>query len=292
MTARLAILVCLLATVSTGGCRHETIAPMPDVLPSAGVLLQCRTVPLGRDFQLRRFEVLRSDVGNEFYPFNVPRAAPVGRLVSKLYVRRGIAWQFVDFVEMPEAESGAAANLSSDGQLVIYERPKIADGEGQFPRAYPRDRRTYQVCIYDRRTGQRFTAGRFSEVYGLGSSRHWRADGEAAAISTTCFVDGRPCPQLAILNACGQVVLDAATLPELRGLEFICYCPGAERIAALRPARPRVGGRDGGTLVEVDVDQRTVKAVGEIPAALACKHLGEIDRLVEWTADGHCRVRE
>lgn len=292
MTRKAIIAACLPALLWACGCRHETITPVPDVMLSAGLLLRWERVPLASGLELRRIELLRSDVSNDFYPLNVSRARPADRLVSQLHVRRWLRWQFLDYVEMPLAEAHAAANVSPDGRRIIYERPDIAEGEGRFPRAYPRDRRTYRVAIYDRRTGRRLLLEDFAELYGLGSASHWRPDGQAAAITTTCYVDGQPCPQVAIVDTCGQVILGAQIMPELRDLEFICHSPGGARLAALRPARARCGGREGGVLVEVDVAGRTVRDVAEITPALACEHLDRFEEMVVWDADGHCRLRE
>jgi len=283
---------CLLALLSAGGCKHETTRPMPGVLPSAGLLLRCQRVRLAPHLELRQFELLRSSLSNDFYPFNVSRAADASPLVSKLYVWRSWAWRFLDHVELPPVEAYDAPNVSDDGRRIIYERPEISEGEGEFPRAYPRDRRTYGVAIYDYVTDQKFLPEGFSEVYGLGSASFWRPDSQAVAISTTCFVEERPCPQLALLDRCGQVILDASMLPDLRDLEFICHSPDGKRIAALRPVQPRSGGRAGGVLVEVDTDKRAVREVAEVPASLACQHLDHFERLVGWDGDGRCQLRE
>ena len=292
MTGKLLTTAYLLAALLAGGCAHETITPMPGVLPSTGLLLRCERIPLARGLELRRIELLRSDISNDFYPLNVSRGVPVDRLVSQLHVRDGVRWKFLDFVRMPLAKAHAAANLSGDGQRIIYERPDIAEGEGEFPRAYPRDRRTYRVAIYDRRTGRRALLDRFAELYSLGAASHWRPDGQAAAFTTTCYVDDQPCPQVAVVDACGQAILDAEMMPELRNLEFISYSPDGARIAALRPSKPRTGGRDGGALVEVNVEEQTLKDVAEISPPLACEYLNRFGQMVVWDADGHCRLRD
>ena len=291
MMRRLLLLACLPAMPWLGGCRHETITPAPGMMNVTGLLLRCETIPLTPHLQLRRMELLQSDVSNDFWPWNVSRAVPADRLVSQLYVREGLAWKFLDFVEMPLAKSYTAANLSGDGERIIYERPDISEAEGQLARIYPRNRRTQRVVIYDHRTRRRFALDRFTELHSLGSASHWRPDGQAAAITTTCYLDGKPCPQVAIVDACGQVMLDAETMPELAGLEFISYSPDGSRLAALRPRQLRLGGRLGGGLVEVDAASRTVTEVAEISPGRACQHLGHFDRMVVWGADGHCRLR-
>jgi len=289
---RRVVIAVALAAASAGGCRHETVTPMPGVLPAAGLLLRCERIRLNSHLELRRLELLRSDVSNDFYPLNVSRAAHADWLVSKLYVRKGWKWEFLDYAEIPLAGRRHAANISEDGHRIIYERPNVAEGEGDLPRAYPRDCRTYSVVIYDRAAGRKFVLEDFLELYGLGTASHWRPDGEAVAFSTTCYLDGQPCPQLAILDACGNVILDGSRMPALRGMEFICYSPDGRRIAALRPARPRSDGRGGGMLVEIDVAARSVREVGEIPALLACRHIGRFERLVKWDAAGGCDLKQ
>ena len=291
MTRKIAVSACLLVGLSAAGCKHETITPMPEVLPSAGLLLRCERVRLAPHLELRRLELLRSNISNDFYPFNVSRAVRMSGLVSKLYVWRA-GWKFLDYIELPAALPYEAPNVSPDGRRIVYERPDVSPGEGDFPRALRRDRRTYRAAIYDYVTAQRSLLDRFSEVYGLGMASFWRPDSKALAMSTTCFVEGQACLQLAVLDLYGQVILDGSMLPELKGLEFICHSPDGRRIAALRPMTPRVGGRDGGILVEVDPERQTVQAVAEVPPALACRNLGRFERLVAWNSDGHCQLAQ
>lgn len=283
--------LCLLALLAAGGCRHATITPVPGLLPRTGMLMRTERIGLARRLELRRYELLHSDVSNDFYPFNVARAQPVDALVSKLFVRAGGAWRFQDFVEMPRAEDSGAANVSPDGLRVVYERPDVTDGEGDWPRAYPRDRRARRVAIRHLGNGQPFLLDCFTEVYGLGGASHWRSDGAQLAFTTTC-VDSQPhVRQLVVLDACGKRLLDASTVEALDGLEFISYSPGGKRIAALRPVEPRTAGRSGGMLVEVDLESRTVSNVAEIPSLLGCKHVGRFDKLIGWDGQDRCRLK-
>jgi len=280
----------VVAAVAAGGCQHPTIRPMPGVLPSAGMLLRAEPVRLSADVQLYRFELLASDVGNDLYPLNVSRAVPGDRLVSKLYVFEKGRWRFADFVIMLRARNGDSANISPDGKRLVYERPDVSEAEGPWPRAYPRDRRGRRVTIRHVGTGQSFVSERFTEVYGLGASSHWRGDGEELAFTTTCVKNGKPVRQLVVADACGSVLLDAEAMPALAGLEFIGYSPDGDRVAALRPAAAAEMGRQGGELVELDVAARTLREAGKVPARIACLHAGRYDRIIEWDDTGRCRL--
>lgn len=287
---RTSLLAAAVTAAALGGCRHETIQPMPGVLPSAGMLLRTRPVRLARNVQLCRYELLKSDVGNAFYPFNISRAAHFDRLVSKLYVWENGRWRFADFVTMLNAQDGDSANVSTDGRRVVYERPGVSTAEGAWPRAYPRDRRSRRVTIRHVGAGQAFVSDRFTEVYGLGGGSHWRRDGNELAFTTTCVKNGQAVRQMVVLDACGNVRLDAEGVPALAGLEFVGYSPDGQRIAALRPRKPADRGRQGGMLVEVDVAARSVREVAEVPALTACEHSGRYDRIVEWDDVGLCRL--
>lgn len=291
MIRRTVICLCALAAAWGGSCRQRPISPMPGAMPSTGLLLKCERVRFSRHLELRRYEMLQSEVSNDFYPLNVSKAVPAGRVLSKLYVWRGLGWQFLDFADLPRADTRSVANLSPDGQRIVYESPDVGEGEGEFPRAYLPGRRTYQAVIYDHHARRKFPLAGLSEVYGLGSASHWRRDGQAVAFSTTCFAEGQPCPQLVVLGSSGEVILSAAAMPELKDLEFISYSPDGRRIAALRPVRPRSGGLFGGSVVEVDVQERSLREVGEIPAADASQNLWRFDRLIEWDSAGSCRLK-
>ncbi|KPK82949.1 MAG: hypothetical protein AMJ81_08775 [Phycisphaerae bacterium SM23_33] len=274
-----------------GGCKHATIAPMPGLLPSTGMLMRTTRIPLSSRLELRRYELLNSDVGNEFYPFNISRAKPVDTLASKLFAWKGWAWQFQDFVEMPRAEVFNAANVSPDGRRVVYERPDVTEGEGEWPRAYSRDRRTRRVAIRHLDNGQRFLLDCYTEMYGLGRASHWRHDGAELAFTTTCVKGSPHVRQLVVLDACGRTLLDVATMKELEGLEFISYSPKGSRIAALRPIEPNAGGRSGGMLVEVDLEKRTVANVAEVAPLVGCKHVDQFEKLIKWDKEGRCRLK-
>lgn len=291
MRTSLLIGAVVVIAVSAGGCRHETIQPMPGVLPSVGMLLHTQSVHLARDVQLRRYDSLQSDVSNDFYPFNISRAKAHNQLVSKLYVWEMGGWRFADFVIMLRANNGSSANVSPDGRRVVYERPDVSTAEGDWPRAYSRDRRARRVAIRHVGTGQSFVSDRLTEVYGLAADSHWRADGEQVAFTTTCGVNGKPVRQMVVLDACGKVLLDAESVADLAGLEFIGYSPDGDRIAALRPNEPGGLGRQGGILVEVDVAEREVRDVAEVPAELACQHPGRYDRIIQWNDEGRCGLR-
>jgi hypothetical protein len=150
------------------------------------------------------------------------------------------------------------------------------------------------VCIYHRRTGERFVLDCLTELDGLGSSSFWRGDEEALAFTARCM-DAEPFVRgLVVTDGCGQVRLGPREAPALEGLEFICHSPDGRRIAALRPTTGGrgVGGRLGGMLVEVDVRSRTVRNVAEVPAAVGCRHVRQYDRLVRWDESGRCSLRE
>ena len=272
------------------GCAHETITPVGGPPPSAGMLLETQRVRLAANVELRRYKLLKSDLGNEAYPLNVQRAKFADTLVSKLYVRRGEDWCFLDYADMPRARSYLSANLSPDGTRIIYERPVVDSTEGQWPRAYPRDRRRRCVTIRHLQTGLTFLLSQYTDVYGLGLASHWRRDGEQLAFTTGCADGGRDRWQLVVLDATGRVLLDAARLKDLAGLEFITYSPNGKRIAALRPEEPRAGGRRGGQLVELDVAAGTVRTVADVPPLLACKYVGRFEELIAWDAQGRCRL--
>jgi len=276
------------------GCAHETITPVPGVLPSAGMLLETQRVRLTPNLELRRYKLLKSDVGNVAYPLNVQRAKFADRLVAKLFVRRGENWHFLDFADMPRARSYLAPNLSPAGTRIVYERPVVDSTEGPWPRAYPRDRRGRCVVIRHLETDLQFQLQQYTDVYGLGLASHWRPDGQQVAFTTDCARAGRAGGtdrwQLVVLDATGQVVLDAERLKGLAGLEFIAYSPDGKRIAALKPTEPRAAGRRGGKLVELDLTARKLRTVAEVPALLACKYVGRFEKLVAWDAQGRCRL--
>jgi len=281
------------ATLPAAGCReHPTITPRPGVMPSAGMLVRTVRVPLAWTVELRRYELLKSDVSNDFYPHNVARARPADRLTSKLFVRGERGWSFLDFAEMPAAGAYGAANVSSSGDRIVYERPDIVDGEGKWPRAYPRNRRTRRVAIAHLSTGQRFLLDCFTEVYGLGRASFWHPDEQSLALTTTCVKDEPAVRYLVVLDACGLVVLDAAALPGLKDLEFIAWGPDGKRIAALRSRDAREGGRRGGTLFEVDVARRAVREVADVPTTLGCRYVGRYEHLIRWDAHGRCALRK
>jgi hypothetical protein len=283
---------CGLALACAGCPRNEVIRPVPGMVPTAGMLVRTERVRLAPHFELQRYHMLQSDLSNDFYPYNVPRARPAGGSVSKLFVLRDEGWELVDFAEMPLARAQAAANVSPSGERIIYNRPDVAWGEGDWPRLYAHDLRSRRVCIYHRRTGERFVLDCLTELEGLGASGFWRGDEEALAFTARCM-DTRPFVRgLVVTDGCGQLRLGPREAPALEGLEFICHSPDGRRIAALRPADGGVGGRLGGMLVEVDVPSRTVRNVAEVPAAVGCRYVRQYERLVQWDESGRCSFRE
>ena len=284
------LLVAVGAIIALTGCHHESITPMPDKLPAAGLLLRTEVVPLTDRLQLRRYELLRSSISNDFYPFNVKQARRVDKVISRLYVWSEGNWKMLDFAAMPRAVPYGAPYLSPDGTRIIYERPITSVGEGDFPRAQDAHRRVHQVAIYHVQTGQRFLLDTITRVDGLGRASHWRRDGGAVAFSTYCMRHRPYCRTLMVLGPCGQLVLDNAIFPELVGLEYICYSPDGRRIAALRPSDASVGPAGGGVLVEIDVQAKAVRTVGQIPNEVACRHLDDFERLLRWDERGRCSL--
>jgi len=189
---------------------------------------------------------------------------------------------------MPRAAYGAP-HISSSGDRIVYERPDVAAGEGNWPRTYGYGR-SRRVAIFHRQTAQRFLLDDYTEVYGLGRAGFWRKDEESLAFTSRCMITKPPCRTLVVLDACGKALLDAAIMPELKDLEFISHGPAGRRIAALRPAVPREGGRHGGVVVEVDTTQRKLRQVGEIPSTVACRYVGRFEELIEWGAAGRCAL--
>lgn len=289
---RTTILAGVLAALLSGGCTFTSVEPMLDAAPSSGLLLRTHTVPLSSRLQLRRYELLHSDVSNDAFPFNLVRAAVSDPLVSKLFLWSDHAWQMVDFVEMPRASALHCPYLSRDGRRIVYERPNVPQGEKQIARAYPRQRDTYQVVLYDTGLQRRLLLEGCAEVYAAGQASHWRSDGGLVAFTTTCvkkkpFVRG-----LAVFDATGASVLDPTETPELVGLEFIAIHAKDGRIAALRPAEAGAGGRGGGAIVEVDPETKLVRDVAEVNAATASKNIFHLERLVRWDAKGQLVVRK
>ena len=272
------------------GCRHETIQPFPGLQPTTGLLLQREVVPLGMRLKLERYRQLRTDISNDFYPFNIPCTTPGDRMVSKLFVLSGVKWKEVDFVNMPLAESYAAANVSPDGRRIVYERPDVTSGEGDWPRAYSRQRRTRRVAIYHVGTGRRYVLPCFTELYGLSHESFWRTDGKTLAATITCEEKVPGLRGLIVLDSVGKVLLDPTMMPELLGLEFIAHGPDG-RIAALRPNDPGEHGGTGGVLVEVDTNKRTAEEIARIPGDLASRHVGRMDELIRWTG-GHLELKK
>ena len=272
--------------------KDDVVTPVPGVLARAGMLMRTDRIPLSDRLEVRRYEMYKSDVSNDFYPYNVPRGKPAGRLISKLFALQGGGWQFLDFVEMPLAEPFNAANISPSGGRVIYARPDVSFGEGEWPRLYPHDLRSRQVAIYHLKTARRFVLAEITDVESLGKATFWRNGEQMLAFTARC-VARRPFLRcLVVTDGTGQVVLDGWKMPELKGLEFICHSPDGGRIAALRPARPAVGGSLGGTLVEVDPQARTVRDVAPVSSAIGCNFVGRYEQLVEWGSGGECRLRQ
>ena len=288
---RIRLAVCLLSALAAG-CKYQTISPLPKTIPAAGMLVRCDHERLNLYFQVRQYKLLASDLSNDFYPLNVLATQPTGRLVPRLYALRALWWEQVDFAVLPQDKRARRGCISRDGRRIIYERPEVGKEEGDFPRFHDPNKRIYRVAIYDHAARQRFLLDGFTSVSGVGGGSHWRRDGQAVAFTTNTCREGSPIVrELVVLDACGQVLLSSRQLPELAGLEFIGFSPGGRRLAALRPVKGESGTQHGGVLVEVDTEKRTATAVGEIPGLLACKHLGRLERAIQWDAKGHCSVR-
>lgn len=284
-------LACLLwvalPAVLLGGCRHQTICPFPNEIPAAGMLVDTQAMPLTWQLELRNYELMQSPYSNDFYPFNVGSAKPVDRLVSKLY-RQG---KFVDFVEMLRAQPYDAPNVSPDGQHVLYERPDVAASEGEFPRAFRHDRRTYTVTIFDLRTDMKYHMDCYTEVYGISSASYWRADSQLAAFTTTCTKNKPFVRQMVVVDACGLPQFDAGKMPGLVGLEFVAWAPRGNRLAALRPTQPQTGGATGGTLVMVDLDKQTVTDIASAPDSKACLCVYHFEQMIRWDGQNNLSLR-
>jgi hypothetical protein len=281
----------LLAAALLTGCQTPpTYAPMPDVALGAGVLLKTSVTKLGANYELREYELYRSDWSNDFYPFNVHGATIEGHLLSKLFVWAGGKWQFLDFVHLENVVANHADNVSPDGWRIVYERPAVLQNEGEYPRAFENDRRSRQVVIYDHRTRKNFVLENFSEAYGLGQGSFWTPDGSRLAM-TTSFIPTEPQQRgLVVMDFCGNILLDAGQIPEMEGLEFIGWSPDLNKVAALRPLQAGVSGCKGGALIEVDVANHKARAVGEIPPPLVCKFNGRFEQLVKWDDKGNLSV--
>ncbi len=283
---------CMLLLTCMGCPSNDVVAPMPGMLSSAGMLMKTDRVPLSDRLELRRYQTFKSDVSNDFYPYNIGRGKPAGRLMSKLFVLKTDGWQFLDFVEMPLAEPTSAPNISPSGERVVYARPDISLGEGEWPRMYSHDLRSRRVAIYHIKTGQRFLLDDFTELESLGKSSFWHKTERTLAFTARC-VEKRPFVRsLVIVDDVGQKVLDGWVMPALKDLEFICHSPDGKRIAALRPTRAGTGGSAGGTLVEVEPRTRTVRDVAQITTSRGCNFVGRYEQLVQWNARGECELRK
>ena len=279
---RVYLTACVLALAA--GChRHPTITPMPGVLPSAGMLVRTNRVRLSRHLELRQYELLSSDISNDMYPFNIARAKPAGKLVSRLYARRGLGWRREDYARLPSIDNARMIYVSPKGRRVLYEHPDVGENEGELPLAYGPGRRVHSVAIYDHRLDRKYVLDCFMKIVSLGGASHWRRDGEAVAFTTTACREGsEPVSELVVLDATGQVILSSEQMPEVIGLEFISFSPDGSRIAALRPLEAGCGGRSGGFIVVIDPAKRTVEPVAGVPALLVGKYLGRFEDLVKW----------
>lgn len=284
-------LMCLMSLVSLCGCRQSK-QPMPGVMPSAGMLLDSQTVPLSSHFQIERCQIYRSPYGNAWYPLNVSSAKPAEKLLTKLFRSSGGGWKFLDFAEIPRAEGGPCPNASHDGRMILFQMPDVSKQEGEYPRQYPGDRRTYRVMIYDSRQDKHFPLDAYCRIYSLGWGSLWRADDSAIAFTAVCSQDATAVGQLVITDPYGHPLLDASRLTDLVGLEFICFSPDGKKVAALRPLDAKAGAREGGTLVEVDIAQGTLRNAGEVSALLACQNINHIECLVNWDDRGQATVAE
>ena len=264
---------------------------MPKQLLAAGLLVKTEIVPLSGLTQLREYTLLRSNVSNDFYPFNVPQAEHVDKLVPRLFVYNGLTWVFLDFAYLPRADVFDAPNLSRDNDHIVYMRPDVTVGEGQYPRFHDPNLRSYRVAIYHRQTRERVLLDGFTEVYGVGSSSFWRPDAQQLAFTTTGCIEGQPqCRQLVVLNCAGQTVLDGNRFAQLKGLEFMSWSPDGKRVAALRPTKPNIFGQGGGRVEVLDLANLSVKFAGEIDGPLAAQYAGRLDEAIRWDGE-ECVIR-
>ena len=291
MRTGLWVWVCVLGSLCVGCQRNDVVTPAPGVLPLAGMLLKTYRVPLSDRLELRRYSIHESDVSNDFYPYNISRGKPAGSLVPKLFLLDGRDWRRLDFVEMPLAEPLNSPNLSASGNRLLYARPDISLGEGDWPWLYPHDLRSRQAAVFHVDTNQRFMLVEYTEVQSLGKASFWHPAERTVAFTTRCTASRPFLRTLAIVDETGLKVLDGRTMPALTDLEFICHSPDGKHIAALRPTKPGVGGSAGGTLVEVTPATRTVRDVAPIQSSLGCRFVGRYDQLVGWDAQGRCELK-
>lgn len=288
--------------LALAGCKAEGIEPLPGKMLSTCILLKTTRVPLTGRIELRRYEMFDSKITNDFYPHNLGLATPIGPCESKLYVYGWGGWSFIDFAEMPLADTFVAPYVSSDGKHILYDQPDVSEGEGNYPWVHTHDRRVHRAALYDLNTKQKYVMDQYAEVGGLGVANFWRPDSEAVAFTTT-IASAKPMSRgLVVLEPCGNMILDYTILPDMAGLEFICWSPDGNKIAALRTASANAAGCTivpdpsvqvvaSGAVVEVDVQRHTFRDVGTITTAVGSKVPNRYDRLVKWDK-GNLVVRE
>ncbi len=280
-------LVLLAGAISLAGCQTSETVPMPGVLPSTGMLLKCVKTPLSSSYRLDVCQIYRSPYGNGIYPFNIASASPAEKILGRLYRRNGLsAWTFLDFADLPKAQPNNCPSVSHDGRLLLYMSPDVSRQEGDYPRQYPTDRRTYRVFLYDSLQGVKFSLDQYCRVYSLGWACQWRRDDSAIGFTAVCSSDAGAVGQLVVTDPYGNVLLDASRQGDLVGLEFVAFSPDGQTVAALRPANSQAGAKDGGELVEVDIESATLRSAGQISPTLACRYIEHIERLIEWTPEG------
>ena len=285
-----AVLAALVA-LPAGGCRQEGIEPVPGVMLSAGLLVKTESISLSPFVQLRRYELRQSTLSNDFYPFNLGETAKVDTLVPKLYAWNGLGWDLVDFAYMPRAQIMDAPNLGHRNDVIVYMRPDVVPGEGDYPRFAAPNLRSYRVVICHVDDKKKYVLDCYTDVYGLGMGSFWRKDNEQVAFTTVCAKTTPHTRQLVVLDGGGNVVLDGSILPGLIDLEFISWSPDGQRLAALRPREPHTRGHGGGTLVEIDIERHLVRDIEEISGTAVLKSPDRFEDLIEWD-QGHCRLRK
>lgn len=284
---RTVLLMGVLSALAAGvGCKREGLQPMPETLPSEGVILHTWELPVGGGFVLQHQEVLVSEVWNDVFPLNASIAEPAAQLVSRLYLIADMRKQFISWVSMPEAGPFRCRELSPDGRRIIFDMPLVAKQEDNYPRVQTRGIRPRVVGIYSKQVGKVLTVDDFSEVYSLSRSTLWRKGNDLAAFTTFCRLPDCESWGLTVVSYSGRIVLDIRVHRQLQGLEFIAWSPDGRRLAALRPVKPQADGEGGGDLVEIDLATGAVREIDTVSSELSVEHLGRFERIIQWSADG------
>lgn len=279
---RRAVLISLiLAGALLGCCRTDTV-PMPGRMNSEGLLLKTQEVQLGGGYILQHQQILKSDLWNDFYPFNVAGSKPVQEIVNRLYVIDMMKKQLVDWADISET-SYRCPQISRDGERIVFNRPEVSPArDGEYPAANLRDIRTSNVALYSKEVGKVILLDNFNGVYAASHSNLWRKQCDWAAFTAYCHMEGGDVWGLVVVGYGGEVQFSPLTMNELTGLEFIAWSPDGSKIAALRPAKPQSRGEMGGELVEFDLAKKALRTVGTISPDLAANHLNELQEIIDW----------